>query len=88
MEMVYRLIVDDQPGVLDRIVGLVRRHARNITFLMVFGMEEAGRSLLTFKLVDGMVDASLSERILEIESVHSLETVPDDITQRVMALGR
>lgn len=88
MEQVYRLIVDDQPGVLDRIVGLVRRHARNITFLMVFATGEQGKSILTFKLMDGLVDEAISERIREIDSVHSLETVEDTITEKVMALGR
>lgn len=87
MEMVYRLIVEDKPGVLDRIAGLVRRHAKNISFLMVFGMQEAGKSQLTFKLMDGAVDDAISLRILEISSVLSLEVVEDTITGEVMKLG-
>lgn len=88
MEKVYRLLVEDKPGVLDRIVGLVRRHAKNISFLMVFGTLEEGKSLLTFKLVDGIVDDVISARIREISSVYSLEVVEDTITEQVIRLGR
>ena len=86
MDMLYRLIVDDTPGVLDRIVGLIRRHAKNISFLMVFTIEE-GRSLLVFKLVDGIIDGAISERLMEINCVHDLEVTEDNITEKVIRLG-
>lgn len=85
MEMIYKLMVDDKPGVLDRTVGLVRRHAKNISFLLVFNVG-GGQSLLIFKLVDGIVDDAISARIIELDDVRSLETVEDDITERVTAL--
>lgn len=88
MGKIYRLMVEDQPGVLDRIAGLVRRHAQNISFLLVFESGEKGKSLLIFKLVNGIVDEALSRRITEIESVFSLEVEQDNISENVMKIVR
>ena len=82
--MIYRLIVEDKPGVLDRIAGLVRRTGKNISFLLVFEAEGAGKSLLIFKLAGGGMDKQITNRIMELDCVCSLETEEDTITEHII----
>lgn len=86
--MIYRMLVEDKAGVLDRIVGLIRRYSWNITFLLAFETEDQGSSLLIIKLKDGAVDDALTKRLSGLDCVHTIETVEDDITERIMKVGK
>ena len=86
--MIYRLIVDDKPGVLDRIAGLVRRMGKNISFLLVFEAEDAGKSMLIFKLAGGGLDKQVTSRVSELECVCTLDTVDDTITEHIISVAR
>jgi len=85
--MIYRLIVEDKPGVLDRIAGLVRRNGKNISFLLVFETKEQGKSLLIFKLTGGGVDGQISSRIAGLDCVCSLDTTEDTITNHIKSVA-
>jgi acetolactate synthase small subunit len=85
--MIYRLIVDDKPGVLDRIAGLVRRIGKNISFLLVFEAKETGKSILIFKLAGGSVDGQLTRRISELDCVSSMDTTEDTITGHIISVA-
>ena len=73
MIKVYKMLVDDSPGVLDRIAGLVRRHSMNINYLLVVPAEHEGKSIMTVKIKSKAGDAALEERLHSLECVHSLE---------------
>ena len=85
--MIYRLIVEDKPGVLDRIAGLVRRVGKNISFLLAFEAQEAGKSILIFKLAGGGIDSRITNRIAELECVCSLDITEDTITGHIISVA-
>ena len=85
MGKIYKLYVADKLGVLDRIVGIIRRCGWNISVLFAFE-SEPGKSVLIIKLADGQIDDALTRRLEEIESIYSISIEDDHITQKITQL--
>lgn len=86
MGKIYKLYVADKLGVLDRIVGIIRRCGWNISVLLTFE-SEPGKSVLIIKLDKGQIDDALTRRLEDIESIYSISIGDDDVTQKIMELG-
>ncbi len=86
MGKIYKLSVVDKLGVLDRIVGIIRRCGWNISVLLTFE-SEPGKSVLIIKLDKGQIDDALTRRLEDIESIYSISIGDDDVTQKIMELG-
>ena len=79
-------LVEDKPGVLNRVASLFRRRAFNIESLTVGGTHEAGVSRMTI-LVDTehtdapLVEANLAKliNVLDVEDVTHRPTVMRDL---------
>lgn len=86
MGKIYKLCVVDKLGVLDRIVGIIRRCGWNISFIIAFE-NEPGKSVVIIKLDKGQIDNALTKRLEEIESIYSISIEDDQITQKIIGLG-
>lgn len=86
MGKIYKLCVVDKLGVLDRIVGIIRRCGWNISFIIAFE-SEPGKSMLIIRLANGQIDDALTRRLQEIESIYSIAIEDDTITQKIAELG-
>ncbi len=86
MGKIYKLCVVDKLGVLDRIVGIIRRCGWNISVLLTFE-SEPGKSVMIIKLADGKIDDALTRRLEDIESIYSIAIEDDTVTQKIMELG-
>ena len=86
MGKIYKLCVVDKLGVLDRIVGIIRRCGWNISVIFAFE-NEPGKSMLIIKLNNGQIDDALTKRLEEIESIYSIAIEDDHITQKIAELG-
>ncbi len=86
MGKIYKLSVVDKLGVLDRIVGIIRRCGWNIAVLFAFE-SEPGKSILIIKLDKGQIDNALTKRLEEIESIYSIAIEDDTITRKITELG-
>jgi len=78
--------VQDQPGVLHRVVSLFRRRAFNVDSLTVGGSEEPGISRMTIVVETDRVPAYLVEAnmrklvpVIEVRDVTNLDTVSRDL---------
>lgn len=85
MGKIYKLLVVDKLGVLDRIVGIIRRCGWNISFIIAFE-NEPGKSMLIIKLDKGQIDDALTKRLQEIESIYSITIEDDHITKKIAEL--
>ncbi len=86
MGKIYKLCVVDKLGVLDRIVGIIRRCGWNISVLLTFETEP-GKSVMIIKLDKGQIDNALTKRLQEIESIYSISIEDDTITRKISELG-
>lgn len=75
---ILQLDVSDRPGVLDRIVGLVRRWGWNIESLTV-GSIGGGRTQITMLMEGRGIDTErLMEYLEEMDAVHDFRELTDD----------
>ena len=86
MGKIYKLCVVDKLGVLDRIVGIIRRCGWNISVLFAYEIEP-GKSILIIKLDKGQIDDALTKRLQEIESIYSITIEDDTVTRKITELG-
>ncbi|HNX13527.1 MAG TPA: hypothetical protein PK854_07985 [Oscillospiraceae bacterium] len=86
MGKIYKLFVVDKLGVLDRIVGIIRRCGWNISVLITFEAEP-GKSVMIIKLDKGQIDDALTKRLEDIESIYSIAIEDDTITRKIAELG-
>lgn len=78
MKTILQLLVADRPGVLDRIVGLIRRRNWNIDSLTVGDIGE-GISQLTFLLEGRDMDMqSLGEHLEDMDAIRSWSLLSEE----------
>lgn len=85
MGKIYKLCVVDKLGVLDRIVGIIRRCGWNISVIFAFE-SEPGKSVVIIKLDKGQIDDALTKRLEEIESIYSIAIQDDNVTRKITEL--
>ncbi|MDL2317635.1 acetolactate synthase small subunit [Eubacteriales bacterium OttesenSCG-928-A19] len=77
MKKILEVLVHDRPGVLDRIVGLIRRRSWNIDSMTV-GDTGDGLSQMTFQLEGRDVDlAPLGDLLSEMDTVRSWREITE-----------
>ena len=78
MKTILEVLVNDRPGVLDRIVGLIRRRSWNINSLTA-GDLGSGLSQITLLLEGRDVDiASLGEYLSELDAVQQWQELTEE----------
>lgn len=89
-ERVITLLVEDHPGVLNRVSGLVRRRGFNISALSVAASERPGFSRMTFSVSAGHAEVDQVEKQLDrlIEVVEVRDLTGSERIHRELVVGR
>jgi acetolactate synthase-1/3 small subunit len=89
-ERVISLLVEDHPGVLNRVSGLVRRRGFNISALSVARSERPGFSRMTLTVDAGHAEVDQVEKQLDrlIEVVEVTDLTGSERIQRELLIGR
>lgn len=89
-ERVITLLVEDHPGVLNRVSGLVRRRGFNISALSVAASERPGFSRMTFSVSAGHAEVDQVEKQLDrlIEVVEVRDLTGLERFHRELVVGR
>lgn len=89
-ERVISLLVEDHPGVLNRVSGLVRRRGFNISALSVARSEKPGFSRMTLSVDAGHAEVDQVEKQLDrlIEVVEVTDLTESDCIHRELLVGR
>ena len=84
------VVVEDHPGVLFRVSGLIRRRGFNIEGLSVGPIDEQGRSRMTLTVHAGHAEVDQVEKQLEkmIEVIEVTDITDDPILTRELVLAR
>jgi acetolactate synthase I/III small subunit len=89
-ELVISLLVEDHPGVLNRVSGLVRRRGFNISALSVAPSERAGFSRMSMTVDAGHAEvdqvAKQLDRLIEVVEVRDL--TGSERIHRELVVGR
>lgn len=72
MERVYSILVDNRPGVLDRVVGLIRRYGWNILSLVAADADDQGHSVITMAVSCASEIRMPDSKLEELDFVLSL----------------
>lgn len=72
MERIYSIFVDNKPGVLDRVVGLIRRYGWNILSLVAADADDRGHSIITMAVSCASEIRMPDSKIEELDFVHSV----------------
>ena len=89
-ERVLSLLVEDHPGVLNRVSGLVRRRGFNISALSVAPSEQPGFSRMTLTVDAGHAEVDQVEKQLDrlIEVVEVTDLTGSERIHRELLVGR
>ncbi|HEX6488872.1 MAG TPA: acetolactate synthase small subunit [Candidatus Dormibacteraeota bacterium] len=89
-QRVISLLVEDHPGVLNRVSGLVRRRGFNISALSVAPSEQAGFSRMTLTVHAGHSEVDQVEKQLDrlIEVVEVTDLTEFERIHRELVVGR
>lgn len=89
-ERVISLLVEDNPGVLNRVSGLVRRRGFNISALSVAPSERPGFSRMTLAVDAGHAEVDQVEKQLDrlIEVVEVTDLTGSERIHRELLVGR
>lgn len=89
-ERVISLLVEDHPGVLNRVSGLVRRRGFNISALSVAASEQPGFSRMTLTVDAGYSEVDQVEKQLDrlIEVVEVTDLTGSEGIHRELLVGR
>ena len=87
---VISLLVEDHPGVLNRVSGLIRRRGFNISALSVAASERPGFSRMTFAVDAGHAEVDQVEKQLDrlIEVVEVTDLTTSERVHRELLVGR